>query len=149
MKSLYGDRDTLGTQLLDTSEQHANSAPIEAQELSHEGGKSYMKQLVDTIEEHLWVEGDYFIQILCDKPREYKGRATRFRYFIRSTEPDMQPNYDCWGVSNDRCSHELLWSLPDHTDMPKFLADPYEHDKQLITWIKQYEKIQAERRKKA
>jgi len=148
MKSEFGDRETLGTQLLETHEEHLRSSPIEANELSHEGGKSYIKQLVDTIEEHLFVERDYFIEVHLDKPREYKDRAFRFRFFVRRTEPDMQPNVDCWGVNNDKCSLALLWSLPDWRDMPKFLDTPHEHDKQLIGWIKQYEKIQASRRKR-
>lgn len=146
--SQFGDRETLGTQLINTADEHSKSSPVEVNDLSHECGKAYMKALYESIEKHSNLEDDYFIQVTIDKPREYRDRAVRAVFVVRSTQPDMMPNTDLWGISNRRNSVELLFSLPDWRDMSGLLDNESVHNEKLIGWIKQYAKIQADRKKK-
>ena len=63
MKSEFRDGDTLGTQVLKTQAEHEKSHPIEAMELAHEGGKSYMRELIDIVEAHANLADEYYIQV--------------------------------------------------------------------------------------
>jgi len=152
-KSQYADRETLGTQLLATHEAHAKSSPVEANELSHEMGKTYMKELYSCMENHSHLSGDYYILVLCTKPPSFHGGDRALICVFGAIQghanwqPDMRPNIDCYLVNNEKEKLSLHWSLPDHTEMPMFLESPYEHDPKLLEWIKTYEKIQARRRK--
>ncbi len=141
------EKKTLGQQLYDTAAQHASSSPIESGELAHEGGKRYMKELIDTVENHSTVIGKYYIQVLCKKPVEYQQRAVYFRFFSRRSLPGMAPDEDVWYVNNDECRLELLWSLPNKSDFHLFLTDPENHDPQLVGWIHDYLKLDSQSKK--
>jgi len=142
MKSQYGDRETLGTQLLKTYEEHMKSSPIEAGELAHEGGKSYMKMLIETVEDHRNIRGIYYIQVIPKKELYAGNRAIYFRFFARRSEPLMEDDMDVWYVNNKTCELRLEWSLPHWSEFDIFLRNPDEHDKNLIKWILKYKKMQ-------
>ena len=138
MKSEYGDRDTLGTQILKTQKEHERSSPVEAMELSHEGGKSYMRELIDVVEKHRTKIDEYYIQVFCTRERMFGGRiAILFRFVARQTAPAMHIEQDLWYVNNKIDKLELLWSLPQEDMLDVMLNDP-ETDKELKKWIKFY-----------
>ena len=139
MKSKYrkGD-DTLGTQILKTQEKHERSDPILAMDLAHEGGKSYMRELIDVVENHRDLADEYYIHVFCTRERMFGSRtAIIFRFFARKTAPPMAPEQDLWYVCNSLEKLELLWSLPQSEMMPSMLKDD-SLDPNLKKWIKIY-----------
>jgi hypothetical protein len=143
------ENKTLGEKVLETHEKHVSSQSVEANDLSHEGGKRYMNQLIDVVEDHRNSIDEYYIQVFCKKPVEYLNRAISFRFFARRTCPDMMPDNDVWYVNNKEERLELMWSLPHWTEMPFFMETKDKHDPKLIAWIQKYADIQEYRRKKA
>jgi len=138
MKSEYGDRDTLGTQILKTQEEHERGDSVLAMDLAHEGGKSYMRELIDTIENHRTSLDEYYIQVFCTRERLIADRPViLFRFFARKSPPPMHCEQDLWYVNNKLDKLELLWSLPQEDMMDAVLNDP-DTDDQLAKWIKIY-----------
>lgn len=135
-------KKTLGFQVLETHEEHMQSDPIEAYELAHEGGKSYMNALIDVVEDHRNKIDKYYIQVISTKPLEYRNRAVYFRFFARQTAPLMEDDCDCWFVDNKKDILRLEWSLPHWSDFDLFLEDPEQFDPKIIKWIKIYKKSQ-------
>jgi len=146
MKSEFADRETLGTMIEKTREQHAKSSPIEAGDLAHEGGKSYMKQLIDIVEDHRYAITEYYIQVFCQKELYAKDRTIYFRFFARKSKPLMEDDTDCWYVHNKKEILRLEWSLPHVSDFDRILRDP-SSDKDLVRWIKMYKDAQSIRTK--
>jgi len=138
MKSEYGDRDTLGTQILKTQEEHAKGDSVLAMDLAHEGGKSYMRELIDTIENHRDSVDEYYIQVFCTRERLFADRPViLFRFCARKTPPPMHCEQDLWYINNKLDKLELLWSLPQEDMLDAVLNDP-DTDDQLAKWIKIY-----------
>ena len=144
MKSEFGDRETLGTQMLKTQEEHYNSTPIEAGDLSHEGGKSYMRALIDVVENHRSLQLPYYIQVISSRDVLYGNRAFHFRFFARLSEPLMEDDMDLYYVDNRKDELKLLWSLPHWSEFDMILADDTNKEKKLVHWIKRYKSMQRE-----
>jgi len=140
MQSEFRKDKTLGTQVLETQSEHERSSPVEAMELAHEGGKSYMKELIETIASNRGLVDEYYIQVFCTKERMFHSRPViYFRFCSRLTAPAMHAEQDLWYVNNSLDKLELLWSLPQEEMMDVLLADP-DIDPQLENWIKFYKK---------
>lgn len=139
MQSEFREKDkTLGSKILETAEKHLKSSPVEAMELAHEGGKSYMRELINVIENHRNVIEPYYIQVFCTRERMIKDRpAIIFRFFARRTAPPMHVEQDLWYINNAFDKLELLWSLPQQEMLDIVLNDP-DADPQLRRWIKIY-----------
>ncbi len=144
MKSEYENRDTLGTQLLKTQKDHQKSSPIEAYELAHEGGKSYMRELIDCIEKHRTLINEYYIQVLCKKEIYAPERITKFIFIARRSKPLMEDDMDLWYVNNKKNELKLLWSLPHWSDFDLFLNNQNDYDPNLIKWIKIYKSLKKD-----
>jgi len=140
MKSTVGNRETVGSSLAKTQKEHMSSKPVEAAELAHEGGKSYMRELINTVEKHLHVKEPYYIQVIGTKLPYSLDRAVYFRFFARRTEPLMEPDMDVWRVNNAIEELKLMWSLPKYDEFDAFLANRHKFDKHLIHWIETYKK---------
>lgn len=141
MKSDFGDRKTLGTMLAETEEEHLKSSPVEAGDLAHEGGKSYMRELIDTIENHRHVK-QLYIQVIPKKELYAAHRVIYFRFFARLSKPLMEDDMDVWFVDNQKDILRLEWSLPHWSEMDAFLANEDYYNKNLIQWIKIYKAAQ-------
>jgi len=138
LKSEYRDEDTLGTQILATQEEHEKSHPVEAMELAHEGGKSYMRELINVVEAHRYLVDEYYIHVFCTKERMFSIRQViLFRFFARLSAPAMHVEQDLWYVNNMKDKLELLWSLPQEEMIDIMLNDP-ETDKDLKKWMEIY-----------
>jgi len=138
MKSEFRDGDTLGTQVLKTQAEHEKSHPVEAMELAHEGGKSYMRELIDVVEAHRNLINEYYIQVFCTQERMFGSRPViLFRFFARHTVPPMHVEQDLWYVNNKLDKLELLWSLPQEEMLDALLGDPDVHP-DLKKWITIY-----------
>ncbi|MHA1401143.1 MAG: hypothetical protein ACTSQE_12410 [Candidatus Heimdallarchaeaceae archaeon] len=142
MKSEFGDRETLGTQILKTKEEHESSSPIEAGELAHEGGKSYMRELIDTVENHRHITYPYYIQVISSRDVFFGDRVFHFRFFARQSEPLIEDDMDLWYVDNKTDQLKLMWSLPHWSEFDMILADEKYSDKKLIDWIIAYKRMQ-------
>lgn len=143
MKSEFGDRKTLGTMLVETQEEHLKSSPVEAGELAHEGGKSYMRELINTIEDHRHVK-QLYIQVIPKKELYAAERVIYFRFFARLSRPLMEDDMDVWFVDNEKDILRLEWSLPHWSEMDTFLVNEDDYDESLIKWIKIYRKAQKQ-----
>lgn len=114
---------------------------IEAGDFANEAGKSYMKGLWEAVESHkhigshtLW----FAVKIKKDILNPAIVRITigamskPFRY--------LHENLDLWKYDYISDKLELEWSLPHRTEMKNFLRAPDKYNKDLIGWIKTYEK---------
>jgi hypothetical protein len=148
MKSEYGDRDTLGTQILQTQEEHDKSSSIEIGDLSHELGKGYMKGLIDCIEIHRNSIGKYYIEVKTQKNPLFPDRALNITYEAVRHLPLMEHNMDVWYVNNAIDKLEILWSLPHISEFAFYLAHKHKYSKKLIEWIEIYEGFREKVKKK-
>jgi len=138
MKSEFRDDETLGTQILKTQKEHEKSDPVRAMDLAHEGGKSYMRDLLEVVEKHADKIDEYYIQVFCTRERLFGGRiAIIFRFFARRTAPPMHVEQDLWYVNNKLQKLELLWSLPQE-EMLNIMLNAPDTDKDLKRWIEIY-----------
>jgi hypothetical protein len=134
--------ETIGKLLANTHKEHQQQEKIEASELAHEGGKSYMRELINMVETHRTKIEEYYIQVIPQKTPWFGNRAIYFRFFARKTKPLMEDAMDVWYVNNKKEELKLLWSLPHHSLFEDFLSREDELDPQLIYWIKTYTKAQ-------
>ena len=142
MKSEFGNRETLGSQIQKTQDKHLKSDAIEAGDLANAMQKSYGTRLVDTIEEHRQLAKPYYIFVVWTKPPEYMRRAIYLNFVVRNTRPAMEDDTDCWYVNNAKEELRLEWSLPHWSDFDGILAYEDKYDKDLVKWIKIYKKAQ-------
>ena len=147
MKSEFGNRKTLGSQLLETHDEHLKSDSIETGDLVNEFGKQYMSDLFDYIEFGSKYYDKFFINILSRKTKLYLGRAIEVFPRIERTIPPMEPNQDVWAVDCERQHFELLWTLPDENEFDLVLSDKSNDGKDLVKWIKIYQKLKKESEK--
>ena len=138
MKSEYGDRDTIGAQILETQDEHDRSGAVEIGDLSHELGKGYMKGLIDCVENHRNKIAKYYIEVKTQKNPIFPERALNITYTATPEMPLMEHNLDVWYVNNAIDKLEVLWSLPHLNEMPFYLAHADKYSKKLIGWIKTY-----------
>lgn len=139
MKSEYGDRETLGTQILKTQEEHDRSSPVEIGDLSHELGKGYMSGLIDCIELHRNSIAEFYIEVKIQKNPLFPDRAINVTYKAVEHLPLMEHNMDVWYVNNALDKLELLWSLPHISEFPLYLTHKHKYSKKLIEWIEIYQ----------
>lgn len=149
MKSEYGDRDTLGTQILKTQEEHDKSGSVEIGDLSHELGKGYMNGLIDCIEIHRKPEfPKYYIIVKIQRNPLFPDRALNVTYEAVKELPLMEHNRDVWYVNNAMDKLELLWSLPHINEFPIYLANKHRYSKKLIEWIEIYQGFREKEKKR-
>ena len=148
MKSEYADRDTLGTQILNTQEEHDKSSSVEIGDLSHELGKGYMKGLIDCVELHRNAVSHYYIQVKVQKNPIFPDRALNVTYTALKYLPMMEHNLDVWYVNNALDKLEVLWSLPHLKEMPYYLRNAHRYSKKLIEWITIYTNFREKDRKR-
>lgn len=137
MKSEYREGETLGSLILKTQEEHEKSDPIRSMDLAHEGGKSYMKELLSVVENHADMTDEYYIQVFATKERMIARPTIIFTFAARKTAPPMHVEQDLWYVNNELQKLELLWSLP-RAESLKFMKEDPDTDKQLKAWIELY-----------
>lgn len=148
MKSEYGDRETLGTQILKTQEEHDKSSPVEIGDLSHELGKGYMNGLIDCVELHRNSIAKFYIEVKTQKNPLFPDRAINVTYTAREHLPLMEHNMDVWYVNNAANKLELLWSLPHLSEFPIYLANPQKYSNKLMEWITIYQGFRDKAKKK-
>lgn len=147
MKSEYGDRDTLGTQILETQEEHDKSSSIEIGDLSHELGKGYMKGLIDCLELHRDCVAEYYIEVITKKNPLFPDRAINVTYEAVKYLPPMEHNMDVWYVNNALDRLELLWSLPHISEFPIYLTNKHLYSNKLIEWMEIYQNFRSKAKK--
>ncbi len=147
MKSEYGDRKTLGAQILETQEEHDKSSAVEIGDLSHELGKGYMNGLIDCVELHRNTIAKYYIRVKIQRNPLFPERALNVTYEAVESLPPMEHNMDVWYVNNAIDKLELLWSLPHLNEFQIYLSNPEKYSKKLIEWIKIYEKFMKKSKK--
>lgn len=148
MKSEYGDRETIGSQLLKTHDEHMKSDPIEAGDFVNEFGKQYMSDLFDYLEYGSKHYDKFYINILSRKTKLYQQRAIEVFPRIEPDLPLMEPNQDVWAVNCAKQSYDLLWSLPDESEFDLVLANPCKDNEKLIHWINIYKDLKRMSKKK-
>lgn len=148
MKSEYGDRKTLGTQILETQEEHDKSGSVEIGDLSHELGKGYMKGLIDCIEIHRNAVAKYYVRVKTQRNPLFPDRALNITYEATEHLPLMEHNMDVWYVNNALDKLEVYWSLPHLQEFPIYLANKHRYSEKLIEWIETYQGF-IEKAKKA
>ncbi len=147
MKSQFGDRETLGTMLVETHDEHMKSTPIEVGDFVAKFGKQYMKDLFNYIEIGSKNWDKFYINILSKKSKLYMGRAIEVEPYVSEALPMMQPNQEVWVVDCRKQTYKIYWSLPDVTEFDTVLAYPCEDNKQLIHWINIYKDFQKKAKK--
>ena len=148
MKSEYGDRKTLGTQILETQEEHDKSSPVEIGDLSHELGKGYMKGLIDCIELHRHAIVKFYIRVKTQRNPLFPDRALNITYEAVESLPLMEHNIDVWYVNNALDKLELLWSLPHIDEFSIYLTYKHRYSTKLIEWIETYQGFVDKSKKK-
>jgi len=148
MKSEYGDRETLGTQLLKTHEEHLNSDPVDIYDLGNEMGKTYMKEILSVVEKHEKIIDKYYIQVIKTQEIYNKtlgcDRVQSFVFAARRSLPLMEPNVDVWFVDNNAGTMQVLWALPPYESMDSILAFPEKYHVDVINWISIYKDLERE-----
>lgn len=142
MKSEFADRETLGSQMTKTQRAHENSISIEANDLSHEMGNSYMRELRETIEKHQFLKSPYYIQVISSRDVIWGRRALVFRFFARLSKPLMEDDMDLWYIDNKKNIIKLMWSLPHWSEFDMILRDESHEDKKVVDWIHLYKSMQ-------
>ena len=116
MKSQYGDRETIGTQLVNTQEEHEKLSPISAGELSYEMGKGIMARIVDVVEQFKDTTDRLYIETSIQRDPIFKHRKFTLIPKVSRTLPLMQPNQDIWVVDYVNQKFEHLWELPSRSE---------------------------------
>jgi len=147
MKSKFGDRETLGSMLVNTHEEHLKSKPLEVGELIDQYGKQYMSDLYDYIEEGSKEFDQFYINILSRKTKLYLRRAIEVFPYIMPVIPMMQTNQEVWYIDCEKQEIKLLWSLPDESEFD-IILNAEDADPQAVHWIKEYKRLQKESKKK-
>jgi len=140
MKSEYGDRETVGSQIIDTHEKHLKSQSMEVGDLVNEFGKKYMEYLYDYVEEGSQYYDKFYVEILSRKTKLYMHRAIEMFPYITPNLPPMQENQDVFYIDCVDQKIELLWTLPDRSEFDLILANPDKDSEKLIEWIKIFKK---------
>ena len=135
MKSQYGERETIGSQIVSTHEKHLKSDPIECGEITEAYGKNYMRNLFDYIEEGSRKFDHFYVIIMSRKTAQFNYRGIEVFPFISPSLPPMQANQDVWYVDCVRQHYELLWCLPDEKEFDVILSNPNKDNESLIRWI--------------
>ncbi len=147
MKSIYGDRDTIGTQLLNTQEAHMKSTPIEVGDLGKEMGKTIMKGVLDSVELHSGKVNKFYIEAFVQKDHIFKDRKLNLTVKAHEYLPLMQPNQDIWFVDYVNQVFEHLWGLPSRSEFELVLSDPSKDNEKNLEWINAYLKLERNSKK--
>lgn len=148
MKSEYGDRDTIGTQLLDTEEQHQKMSPISAGELSEEMGKGIMKRILDIVEQFQGSVNKLYIETSIQRDPIFKNRKFTLIPKVSRTLPLMQPNQDVWFIDYAKEKFEHLWGLPSRSEFNLVLCNDSPDNAKNIEWINTYLKLERKAKRK-
>jgi len=140
MKSEFGDRETIGTQLVKKREEHLKQPIVEIGDLGHELGKGYMKGLQECIDNHVNSIDKYYIEVKIEEEPFFRKQAYKFIFIARRTCPAFQPNRDVYWVNNIKGKSGLLWSLPQRSRFFLFFRDKEKKgtSKKLIKWMEMY-----------
>jgi len=142
MKSEFGDRDTIGTQILKTEEEHQKMTPISAGELSEEMGKGIMSRILDIVEAFQNTYPKLYIETVIQRDPLFPNRKFNLDRKVSRTLPLMQPNQDVWFIDYIKEKFEHLWGLPSRSEFDLVLAnDSPDNDKNKF-WIKEYLKLE-------
>jgi len=149
MKSEYGNRDTIGSQLLKTQEEHNNLHPISAGELSEEMGKGIMKRILDVVEAFSGYVDKLYIETVIQRDPIFPNRRFNLERKVSRTLPLMQPNQDVWFVDYVNEKFEHLWGLPSRSEFDLVLSNKSPDNEKNIYWIKEYLKLEKKEKIKA
>lgn len=148
MKSQYGDRDTIGTQLLKTQKEHENMKPICAGELSEQMGKDMMARVLDIVEVFNGIVPKLYIETSIQKDPIFIGRSHTFSRRISQTVPLMQANQDVYCADYINQTFEHVWGVPSRSEFDMVLNNPSPDNAKNIVWIKDYLKLEKKANKK-
>ncbi|MFQ5685086.1 MAG: hypothetical protein ACE5GV_00350 [Candidatus Scalindua sp.] len=146
MKSEFGNRETLGKQLAKTKVAHVSNDPIETPDLIGEMGKSYMRELMEAVE-NKDMPDEFYIMAIWEKMPVEKDRTISFIFASRVTVPPMEPDTDVYYVNKLQGRVELLWSLPSYANMKQVLKTPSSFDQQTVYSLKTYKRLEKEAKK--
>lgn len=147
MKSEYGDRETIGSQLLNTQEEHDKMRPVQAGELSEEMGKGVMKRIIDYVEELSGRIDQLYIEVTFQRDQIFKYRKFNLKLTSTPHLPLMQPNQDIWFVDYVNQKFEHLWGLPSRSEFDMVLNNPSKDNEKNIQWINEYLKLEKKAKK--
>jgi len=148
MKSIYADRETIGTQILNTQEEHEKMTPISAGELSYEMGKGIMARILDIVEQFQGTVDRLYIETSIQRDPLFKHRKFTLIPKVSRTLPLMQPNQDVWFVDYAKEKFEHLWGLPSRSEFKLVLSNASPDNDKNIEWIHAYLKLEKEAKNK-
>lgn len=148
MKSEYGDRETLGTQILKTQEEHNSLHPVQAGELSEEMGRGVMARILDCVEEHSGKIDKFYIEASLQRDPIFVHRKFNLKITATPDLPLMQPNQDIWFVDYINQKLEHLWGLPSRSEFEMVLNNPSKDNEKNIGWINDYLALEKKAKKK-
>jgi hypothetical protein len=148
MKSEYGDRDTIGSQLLATEKEHQKTSPISAGELSEEMGKGIMARILDVVEQFQGTVDKLYIETIIQRDPIFKNRKFTLIPKVSRTLPLMQPNQDVWFVDYVNEKFEHLWGLPSRSEFELVLCNESPDNAKNIEWINAYLKLERKAKRK-
>lgn len=148
MKSIYEDRDTIGSQLLATEEEHQKMSPISAGELSEEMGKGIMARILDVVTQFQGKVDKLYIETIIQRDPIFKNRKFTLIPKVSRTLPLMQPNQDIWFVDYIKEKFEHLWGLPSRSEFDLVLCNDSPDNEKNIEWINTYLKLEKKAKRK-
>jgi hypothetical protein len=133
-KSLYDDRETVGTIALKAAQ---GTERPEAGDLARELVKSYVKDLNNCIKSKPYGERSFYITVSEKKDMQLKNVLRRIltHSLIR---PYPEDNTDVFWTCPKQCQTKYCWSLPHISVMDEYLRHPERHPKEQIADIKAY-----------
>jgi len=147
MKSIFEDRETVGTMLLNTHDEHMKNDKLEIGEVGEELGKAYMKGIHDNMEENNGIADKYYILVRVKKD-PMTQRIIQQEYYSYSFLPPMEHNTDVWFVDFMEQKLEVLWSLPHISQFNEILKNKESFHKDVIRWMLTYKKMYDKANKK-
>jgi len=149
MKSEFENRDTIGTQILNTQKEHEKMTPVSAGELSYEMGKGIMKRIYDVVEQFSGYVDKLYIETVIQRDKIFPNRKFTLIPKVSRTVPLMQPNQDVWFVDYVKQKVEHVWGLPSRSEFDLVLSNQSKDNEDNKKWIKDYLKLEKDALKKA
>lgn len=140
-RSLYADRDTVGTAALEALKHHDNPC---AGDLGHELMPSLVEDLNNTIKSDPYDGKDFYITIHEKKDLQLKNVILR-RMVTSVKRPYPETNTTVFWTSPK--THETLfcWSLPHWSNFPNYLLNSHLYVPEQIEDIKAFQSEKMER----
>lgn len=131
-------KQTLGSQLLETHDDHVKNFHHEAGEVVNAFGPKYMEGLKQAAQDNLYIGKKFYIQVISKHLIYAPTRGMQLTFIARHTLPQMNPNEDVWSVNPRNGNIELEWSLPHKLEMKNILRNRATIAPKLINDIERY-----------